>query len=159
METTFLHNLKKRAGKLIEPALLKPGKVLDVREWEPATMIEIDLHLPTADMQHWIEVPYIKFRVDDLTFRDYTPACWDAETNTCTLLIDANHNGPGTLWAKQLKRNDKIQYLKVDTTHQSPDPNNLVVGLGDQSSVGHMLGLEQLVYPRTRFMGEKSARK
>ena len=37
---------------------------------------------------------YIKFRMNDLTFRDYTPSGWDADTHTCTLYLDAAHNGP-----------------------------------------------------------------
>jgi NADPH-dependent ferric siderophore reductase len=153
METTFLQDIKKRAGRLIEPALLKQGRVLEVRSWEPGTMIEIDLHLPAADMRHWTDVPYIKFRVDDLTFRDYTPAGWDADTHTCTLYVDAAHNGPGSNWARRLQKNDCVYYLKVDTTNHIPDATNLIVALGDQSSMGHFLGLQQLVYPITRFMG------
>jgi len=153
METTFLQHIKKSAGKLIEPALLKQGRVLEVRSWEPSTMIEIDLHLPTADMSHWADVPYIKFRVDGLTFRDYTPSGWDADTHTCTLYIDAAHKGPGSNWARSLQKNDTVQYLKIDTTHHMPDPTNLVVGLGEQSSLGHFFGLQQLVYPVTRFTG------
>jgi NADPH-dependent ferric siderophore reductase len=153
METTFLQDIKKRAGRLIEPTLLKHGQVLEVRTWEPGTMIEVDLHLPSADMRQWTDVPYIKFRVDDLTFRDYTPSGWDADTHTCTLYIDAAHNGPGSNWARRLQQGDKVHYLKVDTTKHVPDPTNLIVALGDQSSMGHFFGLQQLVYPVTRFMG------
>jgi len=152
METSFLQDIKKRAGKLIEPAL-KSGRVLEVRHWEPATMIEIDLHLPEADMDQWSEVPYIKFRVGNLAFRDYTPTGWDAETRTCTLLIDAAHHGQGSYWARQLEKNDRVNYLKIETTHQSPDQTDLIVGLGDESSIGHLLGLQQLVYPVSRFWG------
>ena len=153
METSFLQNIKKRAGRLIEPALLKSGRVLEVRYWKSATMIEIDLHLPEADMQQWAEVPAVKFRVSELTFRDYTPTGWDAETRTCTLLIDAAHPGPGSYWARELQKNDMVNYLKIEMTRHTPDPTALIVGLGDESSMGHLLGLQQLVHPVTRFIG------
>ena len=153
MGISLLQQIKKKAGRLIEPQLLKIGRVLDVRIWEPGTMIEIDLHLPLADVEQWNEVPYIKFRVDDLCFRDYTPFGWDAETSTCSILIDAAHDGPGCIWARQLSTGDHIQYLKIDSTHQSPHPTDCVVGLGDASSLGHLLALQQLTLPASRFEG------
>jgi NADPH-dependent ferric siderophore reductase len=153
METSIITQIKKKAGELIEPQLLKAGRVLEVRTWQPATMIEVDLHLPFADMQHWTEVPYIKVRVDGLTYRDYTPFGWDADTHTCTLLIDVTHTGPGSDWAKRLKKNDVIHYLKIDTSHHEPDPTALVVGLGDESSMGHLLALQQMTLPHSRFNG------
>jgi NADPH-dependent ferric siderophore reductase len=152
METSILQQLKQKAGRLIEPQL-KTSRVLEVRTWEPATMIEIDLHLPFADMRHWKEVPYIKFKVGSLCYRDYTPFGWDEETSTCTILVDAAHHGPGSLWAKQLQQNDTVQYLKIDTTHHSPDPTHLVVALGDESSMGHLLALQQMIMPVSRFTG------
>jgi NADPH-dependent ferric siderophore reductase len=153
METSILQQLKKTAGRIIEPQLLKAGRVLEVRFWEPSTLIEIDLHLPFADIQQWTEIPYIKFRVDDLTYRDYSPSGWDAETNTCTIFVDAKHRGPGSNWAGSLKRGDTVQYLKVGTTHQTPASTTAVVGLGDESSLGHLLALQQMVMPVTRFSG------
>ncbi len=153
METSIFKQIKKRASRFIEPQFLKAGRVLEVRSWEPATMIEIDLHLPLADMSKWNAVPYIKFRVDYLCYRDYTPFGWDAETHTCTILIDASHKGPGASWAQGLKRNDTVHYMAVETTHHTPDPTRMVVGLGDASSVGHLLALRQRTYPGTRFCG------
>jgi NADPH-dependent ferric siderophore reductase len=153
METSILQQIKKKAISFIEPQILKTGRVLEVRAWEPATMIEIDLHLPCADMAHWNEVPYIKFRVHNLCYRNYTPFGWDAKTRTCTILVDAGHDGPGSIWAKALQQNNTVHYLKIDTTHQSPDPMHLVVGLGDESSLGHLLALQQMTLPKTRFCG------
>ncbi|MET3502225.1 SIP domain-containing protein [Mucilaginibacter rubeus] len=153
METSTLHKLKRKAGSLFENQLLQSGRVLEVRHWEPSTMIEIDLHLPQADMQNWHEIPYIKIKVDNLTYRDYTPAGWDAETSTCTLYIDAAHSGPGSKWAKQLQKNDTVRYLKIRSTRHAPAGTPAIIGLGDESSMGHMLALQQMVLPATRFSG------
>ncbi|MDN5285936.1 MAG: hypothetical protein JWR38_2210 [Mucilaginibacter sp.] len=152
MKTSTFKRLKERAAKLFEHRL-QTGRVLEVRVWEPSTLIEIDLHLPFADITQWNEIPYIKFRVDDLIFRDYTPSGWDAETRTCTIYIDAAHNGPGSKWARQLKRNDTISYLKIGTTNHSPVATSAVVALGDESSMGHLLALQKMVLPHTRFSG------
>lgn len=153
METSILQQIKKKVGGFIEPQVLKTGRILDVRVWEPATIIEIDLHLPLADMLQWTEVPYMKVRVGDLCFRKYTPFGWDAETSTCSLLIDITHEGPGSQWAKDLRKGDLIHYSKIEGTHQSPHPTDAVVALGDASSLAHLLALQQLTLPACRFQG------
>lgn len=152
METSTFQKIRKKAGKLFE-SRLQSGRVLEVRHWEPSTLIEIDLHLPFADIAQWNEIPYIKFRVDDFTFRDYTPSGWDAETQTCTIYVDAAHNGPGSRWAQQLKQNDTVSYIKIGSTYHSAVATSAVVALGDESSMGHLLALQKMVLPHTRFSG------
>ncbi|MGN8067463.1 hypothetical protein [Mucilaginibacter sp. SG564] len=153
METSILQQIKNKAVKFIGPQLLLAGRVLEVRVWDSATIIEIDLHLPLVDMRQWVEVPYIKFKVGESCYRDYTPFGWDADTATCSLLVDIAHDGCGSRWARQLCAGDTIQYIKIGTTHQAPHPTNLVVGLGDASSLGHLLALQQLTLPGIRFDG------
>ncbi|MET3979065.1 NADPH-dependent ferric siderophore reductase [Mucilaginibacter sp. UYP25] len=154
METSTLSKLKRKAGELIESRMLQTGTVLEVRPWNPSTLIEIDLHLPLADMSNWEQVPYMKFKVDGFTFRDYTPSGWDAETHTCTIYVDAVHNGPGSKWARVLKKGDTISYMKkIGFTHHQPDKTSAVIALGDESSMGHLLALQKMVLPNTRFSG------
>ena len=154
METSTLHKIRKMAGQLLEPHLVQTGHVLEVRAWEPSTLIEIDLHLPLTDMANWQQVPYIKFRVDHFTFRDYTPSGWDDETRTCTIYIDAVHNGPGANWARSLQKGDTVSYYKkIGFTHHSPVQTAAIIALGDESSMGHLLALQKMVLPQTRFSG------
>lgn len=153
METSIIQQIRKKAGSIIEPQILKTGRVLEVRTWSPATMIEIDLHLPHVNMYQWQQIPYIKFRVDNLTYRDYTPSGWDAETSTCTVFINTAHSGAGSRWAKQLRRDDTIQYLKIGSTHQGADPTSAIAALGDEASIGHLLALQQIALPGTEFSG------
>jgi NADPH-dependent ferric siderophore reductase len=150
---SILQQIKKRAGKFIETQLLKTGQVLDVRTWETSGLIEIDLHLPAADMRDWNQVPYIKFQVNNFSFRDYTPFGWDAETATCSILIDSGHKGPGSHWAQSLQTGDTVHYLASDSTRQVPHATDFVVGLGDASSLGHLLALQHLTLPVSRFEG------
>ncbi|WP_158828369.1 siderophore-interacting protein [Mucilaginibacter lacusdianchii] len=153
MSTKFLHQLKRKASGLIEDRLLKTGKVLDVRKWDSSTIVEIDLHLPSTTMDDWNEVPYMKCMVADLTFRDYTPSGWDVETQTCTLYIDVNHNGPGSRWAQQIQTGDSISYLGTNTTRQTPVNTSSIICLGDESGLGHLLAMQQLSLPVSRFSG------
>jgi NADPH-dependent ferric siderophore reductase len=153
METATINKLKKAASRITEERFLHAGRVLEVRPWAGMGMTEIDLHLPEAAMQQWLDVPYIKFHVAPFTYRDYTPFGWDAEASTCSLLVDTGHQGPGSYWAKQLQCGDTVQYLKIDFTHQTPHLTAMVIGLGDSSSLAHLLALRQLTLPNTRFDG------
>lgn len=153
METTTLHKIKKVTGKLFESKLLDTGRVLEVRFWEQQAIVEIDLHLPKVNMQKWTEVPYIKFKVDTLTYRDYTPCGWDAETSTCTIFVEAAHNGAGATWARSLKKDEEIGYLPAAPTRHRPGASKAIIALGDESSMGHMLALQQMAQPDTNFTG------
>ncbi|MES2110617.1 MAG: SIP domain-containing protein [Bacteroidota bacterium] len=153
MNTHILNRLKKKASGIIENRVLKRAVVLEARKWPSAAMVEIDLHLPQTTMDDWNEVNYIKCKVADLTYRDYTPSGWDAETQTCTLYIDINHKGPGSSWANSLDKGDEVGYIGIKSTQQTPVNTSAVICLGDESSLGHLLAMQQLAVPATRFSG------
>jgi NADPH-dependent ferric siderophore reductase len=134
--------LKKAAAGLLE-MMLTPAQVRDVRAWQPATLYEVDVYLPTVDMGKWDTIKRFKCKVDTLAYRDYTPALWDAENKLCTLYIEAGHNGAGSRWVKQLKRGDEILF---GVAHAAPLPaqEGKVLCLVDGSALGHALGLKQL---------------
>lgn len=153
MNTVILNQLKKKASTILENRVLKTAIVLEVRKWPGSSIIEVDLHMPTAVMDGWNEVNYMKCKVADLTYRDYTPSGWDAETQTCTLYIDANHKGPGSTWANGLKKGDEIGYISLKSTRQTPVNTSAIICLGDESSIGHLFALQQLAVPVSRFIG------
>jgi len=128
----------------LENKMAKTATVLATRAWNNATFIAVDLHLPNCDMSKWQQSQHIKCKVKDLTYRDYSPACWDVETRTCTLFIDAAHEGPGSRWARSLASGHVISYLGVASSHQQPVPNKRMVFLGDESAMGHFFSLQQL---------------
>ncbi len=138
---------------LVERKVLKTGTILAVRQWTPSSFLELDLHLPGLDMSKWDYTVHIKCRVAPLTYRDYTAAGWDAETHTCTLYIDAAHEGPGSLWARSVEVGDCFSYVHISRTTGSPLPFAQVVCLGDGSSLGHFLALRQLKPGSSTFSG------
>ncbi|RAJ32217.1 ferredoxin reductase domain-containing protein [Pedobacter cryoconitis] len=157
--------IKKKVLSIFESRVLKQGCVLEVRAWNPATFFEIDLHLPGVDMDKWTSVQHMKVKVSEYTYRDYTPALWDAETETCTLCIDSAHSGPGSDWVKGLKRGDTISYVGIGSTFHKPVADSKLLCLGDSSSIGHFLALKQLalgigeVYGAISFDTESHARE
>jgi len=148
--------IKKKAMDMMERKLSRTGHVLEVRAWDPATFFEIDLHLPGLNMEKWQSVQHMKIKVGDYVYRDYTPAMWDAETHTCTLLVNSSHDGPGSKWASSLKKGDTILYLGVGSTLHKPAENKPLLCLGDSSSIGHFLALQQLAKGKTEVYGAVS---
>lgn len=136
--------IKKKVLSIFESRVLKQGSVLDVRAWNPATFFEVDLHLPGVDMEKWTTVQHMKVKVSEYTYRDYTPALWDTETQTCTLCVNSDHNGPGSDWVNSLKKGDIISYVGIGGTFHKPVANSRLLCLGDSSSIGHFLALKQL---------------
>ncbi|WP_461115284.1 ferredoxin reductase domain-containing protein [Spirosoma jeollabukense] len=137
--------IKRAAFKLMEKTLAY-ANVLDVRTWNPATMYEIDLYLPTVDMSKWKSVRRLKCKVDEFDYRDYTPAWWEAEKGICTLYVEAGHEGAGSRWAQRVRPGDQII---VGPAHAAPLPAKpgKVLCLVDGSALGHVLGLKQLTDP------------
>ena len=136
--------IKQKAISLLENAWGKSGTILSVRAWEPATFFEVDVHFPNMDMFGWTRVQYIKVKVANGIYRDYTPAGWDADIRTCTLYINAVQDGPGSNWVKSLQQGDEITYIGVSATFHRPADSGEMMILGDMSSIGHYLALQQL---------------
>ena len=131
----------------------KQAIVLAVRTWEPGTVREVDLHLPDCNMSHWDKTLHLQCKVGRMTYRDYTPSGWDAETRTCSLLIHTAHDGPGSRWARQLKVGDAIIYRGPGSSHHVPASGRELVFLGDETAIGHFLALRQLAGKDARITG------
>lgn len=133
-----------KAIGLIERKITKTAHVLDIRTWEKNTFHEIDLHVPGADFSKTAGVQHMKCRVAPLTYREYTIAKWDAETCTCTLFIDAPHEGPGSVWVRSLAPGSIVSYLHIEAHKYPIEAERPSLFLGDQSAIGHFLALQQL---------------
>jgi NADPH-dependent ferric siderophore reductase len=138
-------NLVKKALSSLLDNISSPAQVLAVRAWKSVTMYELDLHLPNVDMSKWVQIPRLKCRVDEdkILYRDYTPAKWDRSNRTCTLYIEAGHQGPGSSWIQRLRQGNDIYVGHAKPEKLPLDPGN-VLCIGDGSALGHLLALKQM---------------
>lgn len=147
--------IKKAVFNLIEKAIIEEGVILQVTVWEPATMVEVLIHLPGVDMDKWKSIPRLKCKVGEFEYRDYSPATWDAEKKHCTMLIETGHRGFGSTWAQQLRVGDTIEFAPASTV-SLPSSEGKVLGLGDGSALGHFIALKQMIsreqYPLDVFV-------
>lgn len=145
--------VKEKKMSFLERTFTKQGTILNIRPWASGTFFEIDVHLPDADMSKWTVTQHMKVKVAPYAFRDYTPAHWDAATHTCTLFIDAAHDGAGAKWAQQLQVGELIIYLGIGSSIQKPVQDQEMVFLGDQTALGHFMALQQLAGKDARIKG------
>lgn len=145
-------NIRTKAIGLLEKQITKNAQVLNSRVWNAGTFYEIDLHFSNAELKWDKGIQYVNCRVAPLTFREYTIAQWDAVTRTCTLYIDAAHDGRGSNWVKSLQRGDTISYLNVErrNTHVL---SQTCLCIGDHTAIGHFLALQQLMGNDTKMQG------
>src|ERR1700761_6470438 len=106
-----MKRLTQKALSLAEKPFARSASVLAIRDWEPDTVREVDLHLPDCDMSRWDSAQHFKVKVAPLVYRDYTLSEWDVATRTCTLIIHTAHMGIGSRWARGLQSGDEVTYL------------------------------------------------
>ncbi|WP_219224635.1 hypothetical protein [Pedobacter antarcticus] len=135
--------IKKAVFDFFDKTLAQEGYVLAVRKWEPASMYEIDLHLPETDLGKWKTIPRLKIKVAEFEYRDYSPAIWNVERKTCTILIETGHKGAGSAWVENLNTGEVFLF---GPAHAAPLPPTAgkVLCLGDGSALGHFMALKLL---------------
>jgi len=141
-------NILKKAVSGLLDKMFTSAQVTAIRAWQPATMYEVDIHLPSANMEKWATIHRVKCRVGELEYRDYTPATWNAPEKTFTMYIEAGHEGAGSRWVQQLKKGDEILLGSVHAA-QLPAKEGKILCLGDGSALGHFLALKQLTDRRS----------
>jgi len=140
--------IKRTLGGLLEQ-LFSQSQVIAKRLWPNSSMYELDISLPAVSMEKWNTVKRLKCQVGLLEYRDYTPALWSIDQQTCTLFIEAGHQGIGSKWISALSVGDKILLGEAHAAHLPVNPGP-VLGLGDGTAIGHFLALKQLTN-RTDF--------
>lgn len=120
---------------------VETAEVLKITKWEPA-IYEIVLYLPKVNMHKWNSIQRLKCKVSDGEYRDYTPATWDAEQRTCTILVEAEHVGYGSLWAQNLRVGHGV-YFGAAHAALLPSATGKMLCFGDGSAIGHFMALKQ----------------
>lgn len=140
----MVDELKKTVFKLIDKAFTQNGRVTGIRKWTPASIYEIDLHLPDTDMEKWVTIPRLKIKVAEPGhYRDYSPSTWDSKKRTCTILVETAHQGQGSGWVKTLRAGDSIVFASAHAASLPSRPGKIVC-FGDGSAIGHFMALNQL---------------
>jgi hypothetical protein len=113
--------------------------------------MEIDLHLPEVDMLGWKEVMQISISIKKGCYCRVIPFGWDAETSTCSIILDMVRDTAFARWANLLRRCDEVQYINICSCSEELEIPNQIVGIADSTNFGFLLALEQVTRPVSRF--------
>jgi NADPH-dependent ferric siderophore reductase len=148
-----MHILKQKGLSYLEGLTARTGLITAIRTWNPATIYEIDLHLPQVNMHNWQNPKRAQVKIAEGAYRDYTLANWNSQNQTCTLIIDAAHTGMGSQWVKTLQKNDTLTYLGLlDTGRLNTTPGNIYC-IGDATAIGHFMAIQQITQGKSRVSG------
>lgn len=147
-DTTSLSS-QKRSG-LLESAILRlftrNAQVLDITDIGNAFRM-ITLGGEALRHTEWTPGDKMQIQLGGWQQRTYTPIDWDNETGRTRILIYLHADGPGTEWARALRKGDSCMVFgprrSVRLT-RSPAP---VILFGDETSLGLAAALAAQVAP------------
>lgn len=77
----------------------------------------------------------VEFRVSDTSFRHYTPSFFDAEQGHMEVVFFLHDQGPGSLWARELKKGDLVHVMGPGGTFKLASSGAHVL-VGDETVLG-----------------------
>ncbi|TWI66552.1 NADPH-dependent ferric siderophore reductase [Pseudoduganella lurida] len=132
-----------RAG-LLESALLKlftrRAKITGIEEAGPAFRL-VTLGGDALRNAAWTPGDKIQVQLGGWTQRTYTPMDWDATYGRTRILVYLHGEGPGTQWARALRKGDDC-IVSGPRRSIAPEDGPLVV-FGDETSLGLVAALRK----------------
>lgn len=95
----------------------------------------------------------IEPRVSDTHMRHYNPSAYDATTGTMEMLIYLHGKGPGSAWAEKIQAGDKLNIMGPAMKIHADESNNRQVFLGDETTIGTFLFLQNSLSKAQTFTG------
>ena len=150
--------MHRRAG-LLESAVLKlftrNGQVLDVEDVGRAFRI-ITLGGEAVRNIEWTPGDKIQVQLGGWVQRTYTPMDWDAENGRARILVYLHAGGPGTHWARTVRKGDACVVFGPRKSIKLTRPKAPVILFGDETSLGLAVALSGQASP-LRMVLEVSA--
>jgi len=149
-----MHNIttppiKNRPG-LLESALFKlftrNAKVVDIEDVGSAFRI-ITLGGEALRNVDWTPGDKIQILLGGWTQRTYTPMGWDSEGGRTRILAYLDAGGPGTQWARALRKGDDCVVFGPRKSIRLAQPQSPVILFGDETSLGLAAALSDQMHP------------
>jgi NADPH-dependent ferric siderophore reductase len=123
-----------RVSDVAARRLLKAASVGSVVELGDFRLIE--LVGPDLAGLEWHPGDKVRFRVENLSLRTYTPTRWDPQTGSTHVLAYDHGHGPGSTWCAQLGIGDPVQLLAPGRSVRLDQLDAAPILVGDETSFG-----------------------
>ncbi|MEA9356089.1 siderophore-interacting protein [Bacteriovorax sp. PP10] len=129
-----MSTIKKILVKILGPIILSKSKIVSNEQLSP------HFHLLTIKgrnlKKEWIPGQKIQIQLKDDEMRSYTPCSWDSKAGVMQTLVYMHGKGPGALWARDAKAQNKVIVLGPKKSLKLEEAGNRVIFFGDETTFG-----------------------
>ena len=129
-----MSTVKKILVKILGPFILSKSKVVSNQQLSP------HFHLLTIQgkklKKEWTPGQKIQVQLKDDQIRSYTPCSWDSKAGVMQTLVYMHGKGPGALWARDVKPQNKIIILGPKKSLALDHETKTVLFFGDETTFG-----------------------
>lgn len=129
-----MSTVKKILVKILGPIILSKSKIVSNEQLSP------HFHLLTIQgrnlKKEWIPGQKIQIQLKDDQMRSYTPCSWDSKAGVMQTLVYMHGKGPGALWARDAKAQNKVTVLGPKKSLKLEEEAKSVVFFGDETTFG-----------------------
>lgn len=143
-----MSTVKKILVKILGPIILSKSKVVANEQLSP------HFHLLTIQgkklKKEWIPGQKIQVQLKNDQMRSYTPCSWDSKAGVMQTLVYMHGKGPGALWARDVKPQNKVVILGPKKSLTLETETKTVLFFGDETTFGLAHAIKKN-YPETIF--------
>lgn len=129
-----MSTVKKILVKILGPIILSKSKIVSNEQLSP------HFHLLTIQgrklKKEWIPGQKIQVQLKDDQMRSYTPCSWDSKAGVMQTLVYMHGKGPGALWARDVKAQNKVTVLGPKKSLTLDSETKTVIFFGDETTFG-----------------------
>jgi NADPH-dependent ferric siderophore reductase len=129
-----MSTVKKILVKILGPIILSKSKIVSNEQLSP------HFHLLTIQgrnlRKEWIPGQKIQIQLKDDQMRSYTPCAWDSKAGVMQTLVYMHGKGPGALWARDAKAQNKVIVLGPKKSLKLENEVKRVIFFGDETTFG-----------------------
>lgn len=129
-----MSTLKKILVKILGPIILSKSKIVSNEQLSPHFNL---LTIQGKNLRkEWIPGQKIQIQLKDDQMRSYTPCSWDSKAGVMQTLVYMHGKGPGALWARDAKAQNKVIVLGPKKSLKLEEETKTVIFFGDETTFG-----------------------
>ena len=129
-----MSTIKKLLVRVLGPFILSKSKVITNEQLSP------HFHLLTIQgkqlKKEWMPGQKIQVQLKNDQIRSYTPCSWDSKAGVMQTLVYMHGKGPGALWARDVKAQNKIIIMGPKKSLSLSQDTKTVYFFGDETTFG-----------------------